>query len=48
MTQWVVNIKKQTDLEKLLSFLKRRGIAFTQTEDNLAIVEKNTLNTERG
>ena len=46
MTQLVVNIQKQTDLEKLLNFLKRREISFTQTENNLAVVEKTGVNTE--
>ena len=46
MTQLLVNIQKQTDLEKLLDFLKSMKIPFIQTEDNQSVVEKTTVNTE--
>ena len=46
MTQLLVNIQKQTDLEMLLDVLKRMQISFTQTEDNIPVAEKIALNTE--
>ena len=45
MTQLVVNIQKQTDLEKLLAFLKGMKIPFVQTESEAPIAE-NAANTE--
>ena len=45
MTQLVVNIQKQTDLEKLLAFLKGMKIPFVQTESEAPTAE-NAANTE--
>ena len=45
MTQLIVNIQKQTDLEKLLAFLKGMKIPFVQTE-NAAPIAENAANTE--
>ena len=46
MTQLLVNIQEQTDLKKLLDFLKGMKISFIQTENNQFVAEKTTLNTE--